>query len=97
MARNSIKNITRIVLGVALVLLIPLVAMQFSNAVNWGLADFVIIGGLLIGAGLIYELLARSIKNATHRTILCIVLIVMVLLIWAELAVGVFGTPFAGS
>lgn len=90
------KNFHRILLGTTALLLIPLVAMQFSEDVRWGLADFIIIGGLLIGAGLAYEAIA-SMVNSKYRTIAAIVVVLAVLLIWVELAVGIFGTPVAGS
>ena len=35
--------------GAAIILLLPLVAMQFSNEMNWGLGDFAIAGVLLFG------------------------------------------------
>jgi hypothetical protein len=95
--RSSTKNIVRLVLGVALLLLVPLVAMQFTDEVNWNLVDFATIGALLIGTGLVYELAARKLKSSTHRAVLAIVLVAAVLLVWAELSVGILGTPFAGS
>lgn len=90
------KNIMRIVIGTALVLLVPLVAMVFTDEVKWDLRDFVIIGTLLISAGLTFELVT-AIMNPKYRPVVAMVLIAAVLLIWAELAVGVFGSPFAGS
>src|SRR5688572_15513319 len=42
------KNIFLIVLATAFILLIPLIAMQFTDEVNWNLTDFVIIGALLL-------------------------------------------------
>lgn len=90
------NNIVRILLGTALILLVPLVAMQFSDEVNWDLADFVIIGTLLMSAGLTYELMKTRV-NAKYRSTLALGVITAVLLIWAELAVGIFGTPFSGS
>jgi hypothetical protein len=90
------KNIGRLLIGTAAILMIPLVAMQFSDEVNWGLMDFVIIGILLIGAGLVYELIAKKV-SAKHRLIVAAIVAVLVILIWAELAVGLFGSPFAGS
>lgn len=91
------KNISRIVLGTACILMIPLVAMQFSDEVQWNLSDFIIAGTLLLGSGLTYEFIASNIKNQNQRLALGIFFVAVVLLIWAELAVGVFGTPFAGS
>lgn len=84
-------------LATALILMVPLIAMQFTDEVNWGLFDFVIIGTLLLSTGLAYEVLARKMETAKHRAALAIILTATVLLIWAELAVGIFGTPFAGT
>ncbi|WP_205728694.1 MULTISPECIES: hypothetical protein [Flavobacterium] len=86
-----------IVLTVVFLLLIPLIAMQFTKEVNWNLADFVVAGVLLLGTGLICELVMRKVKNTNHRIILCAAILAALLLIWIELAVGLFGTPFAGS
>ncbi len=78
-------------------LLIPLVAMVFSDGADWSLSDF-ILAGLLIGTtGLGFELLARSSKNDRSKLIISIVLALIFVLVWAELAVGLFGTPFAGN
>jgi hypothetical protein len=90
------KNILRILIGTALILLLPLVAMQFSDEVNWKLSDFVIIGTLLIGSGLTFELVSSKV-GTKYRPVIAMIFIVAVLLIWAEMAVGIFGTPFAGS
>jgi len=84
------KNIVRIAVGAALVLLIPLVAMQFSEEVDWDLADFIIIGILLFGTGLAYELIASRLRNKNHRIVAGVVLLVLLLYVWAELAVGIF-------
>jgi len=90
------KNLPRILIGTALVLSVPLVAMQFSEEVNWDLADLVVIGTLLVGAGITFELVAARV-NAKYRPIVALVITAAVLLVWAELAVGIFGTPFSGS
>lgn len=91
------NNIFRIVLATALALLIPLVAMQFYDDVNWTPIDFAVAGALLLGTGLIYELAVKRVRNINYRVILSIGLAVAFLLIWVELAVGLFGTPFSGS
>ena len=84
-------------LTVAILLLIPLIAMQFTAEVNWTPFDFVVAGLLLIGAGLIFDLVIRKIKNIKSRIAISLVLLIALLLIWAELAVGIFGTPLSGS
>lgn len=82
---------------IAILLCIPLIAMQFTDEVNWGIFDFVIMGILLSGTGLIIEFVLRKSKNTRQRLLFCTIVFLFFLLIWAELAVGVFGTPFAGS
>jgi Kef-type K+ transport system membrane component KefB len=91
------KRLIGIVLTVVFLLFIPLIAMQFTNEVNWNQSDFVVAGVLLLGTGLICELVMRKVKKTNHRIILCAVILAALLLIWIELAVGLFGTPFAGS
>lgn len=86
------KRLIGIVLGVALLLLIPLVA-RFP----WTLGDFVVMGILLLGTGLMCELVIRTVKKLDYRIGIIAVILVALFLIWAELSVGIFGTPFAGS
>ncbi|MBC5772884.1 hypothetical protein H8S95_02325 [Pontibacter sp. KCTC 32443] len=91
------KRLTGILLTVVFILLIPLVAMQFTDEVDWKLFDFVIMGILLFGTGLTCEFVMRKVKSTESRVALIAVVLVVLFLIWAELAVGIFGTPFAGS
>jgi hypothetical protein len=91
------RSIVRIILLAVCVLLVPLVAMQFSDEVNWGLSDFIIAGVLLVGTGLVFEFVVRKITNPRRRLIFGIVLVFFFLLIWADLAVGIFGLPWSGS
>ena len=91
------KRLTGILLTATSILLLPLLAMQFTNEVKWSLADFVVAGALLFGTGLLCEFVLRKVKTTRHRILLCAVILVVLLLVWAELAVGLFGTPFAGS
>ena len=80
-----------------ILLLIPLIAMQFTDEVNWNFLDFVVAGFLFLGTGLACEFSLRKIKKPKHRVVACIVLFIILFLLWAELAVGIFGTPFSGS
>jgi bacteriorhodopsin len=91
------KRTTIIVLIVAFLLLIPLVAMQFTNEVKWTLFDFVVAGFLLLGTGLLFEFASRKVRNPTYRIAICLTILTTLVLIWLELAVGIFGTPFAGQ
>ncbi|WP_026904420.1 hypothetical protein [Pedobacter glucosidilyticus] len=87
-----------IILGVVgAILLIPFIAMQFTSEVDWSLFDFILMGVLLTGTGLLIDLAIRKIKTNPQRLIVLGVILLTFFLIWAELAVGIFGSPFAGS
>ena len=85
-----------IFLGIAtLILLIPLIAMQFTSQVNWELSDFIIASILLYGTAILINLIITTSKK--HKIILIVTILVLLLVIWMEMAVGLFGSPFAGS
>ena len=91
------KSLKIILAVVAIILLIPFIAMQFTDEVSWTVFDFLVMGILLLGTGLLIELVLRKMTNVKYRTFLLVAIILTFLLVWAELAVGIFGTPFAGS
>ncbi len=93
----KLKRIHVIFIAIGIILLIPIVAMQFTSEVNWSLFDFLVMGSLLLGTGLLCELILRKVKNANQRIIFCVVILILLFLLWAELAVGIFGSPIAGS
>ena len=80
-----------------LLLFIPLIGNLFSNKVNWSLFDFIVIGILLVFTGLSIHFILEKVRNKTLRIGPIIFVIIIFLMIWAELAIGVFGSPIAGS
>lgn len=82
---------------IGMILLIPFIAMQFTSEVRWALTDFVIAGIVLLGFGSMIEGIILKIQNRKYKTLLYIILIILFLLLWAELAVGIFNSPIAGS
>jgi hypothetical protein len=76
---------------VALILLIPLIAMQLSDEWNWGLFDFVFAGTLLFGAGLTYELVAKKGGTIAYRAACGVAIVTALLLVWVNAAVGIIG------
>lgn len=91
------QHIIRSLVAAELVLLVPLIASQFSDNWDWKLPDFIIIGMLLAGAGFAYELIINGVKGNFRQVVTGIILAAAMLLTWIELAVGLFGSPFAGS
>jgi hypothetical protein len=91
------KRLIIILLTASILLSIPFIAMQLTNEVDWKIFDFTVMGLLLLGTGLLCEFVMRKVKSIKHRIIICGTVLLMTFLVWAELAVGIFGTPFAGS
>ena len=75
----------------ALILLLPLLAMQVTDQVAWSLTDFVFAGALLVGAGLTYELAARKAGNIAYRAAIGVAGAAALLLVWLSLGVGIIG------
>lgn len=91
------KRLIIILTAMTILLLIPFIAMQYTEEVNWTVFDFLIAGTLLLGTGLMCEFVLRKASKTTYRIFICLAILLVFLLIWAELAVGIFGTPFGGS
>jgi len=91
------KRLIGILVAIGLLLLLPLIAMQFTAEVHWTAADFLVAGGLLLSTGLGCEWMLRKVKNRQHRLLILMGILAVFFLVWAELAVGIFGTPLAGS
>ncbi|MCE7031423.1 hypothetical protein LY625_02085 [Lysobacter sp. GX 14042] len=87
LVRNSV--FLWIALGTGLLLLSPLVAMQFTPEVVWTRSDFLVMGVLLFGIASLFVFLARKVQRR-HRLLVGLACAAVFLWIWAELAVGVF-------
>ncbi|MBS1793573.1 MAG: hypothetical protein JSS81_06955 [Acidobacteria bacterium] len=90
------KRLIGILLTVTILLCIPLIAMRFTGEVNWSPFDFLVAGVLLYGTGLLCEFVLRMIRKPAYRLALCAVILAGLFVVWAELAVGLIGTRFAG-
>ncbi|HBI34076.1 MAG TPA: hypothetical protein DEA43_02370 [Candidatus Moranbacteria bacterium] len=82
------KVLLWIAVGTGGLLLIPLVAMQFTDQVVWTLSDFVIAGFLLFSTGVILAWATR--KFPKHKIIVGALIVFAFIWLWAELAVGIF-------
>ncbi len=78
-------------------LCIPLLAMPFSGDVRWSVADFLLAGFLLFFSGLVLLFIQNKVSKRSWRIGLVLVVLFSLLLLWAELAVGLFDSPFAGN
>ena len=87
MTRNSV--FAWIAIATGLILLIPLIAMQFTNEVKWNTTDFAVMALMLFGTGSLCVLGSRKTPRK-RRLIIAIAITAVFLFIWAELAVGIF-------
>jgi len=74
----------------AALLALPAIAMQFTDGVNWQLGDFAVFGGMIaLVVGGIEALSVSKLKLRSKIIGVCAVL-ALFLLVWIELAVGIF-------
>jgi len=76
----------------ALLLLLPLVAMHFTQEVNWTAADFVFAGLLFGSVGLAFELIVRKSGGLAYRFGAAFAVLAAFLTIWVNGAVGMIGS-----
>jgi hypothetical protein len=72
-------------------LLVPLIAMRFTDEVVWTPFDFAFMGALLAGVLGAYELLATRTRNMAYRAGVGVGAAATFLLIWVNGAVGIIG------
>lgn len=71
-------------IATATILLVPLIGEW-----PWTLSDFIVMGALLFGSSSLFVLVARKVERR-HRLMVGGAILLGVLWLWAELAVGVF-------
>ena len=93
----NFKNKKVRVLYPLLLLVIPLIGMCITEEINWSPFDFIIMGVLILSVSIGINFTLSKTKNLKNRIIYIGILGLLFLLVWAELAVGIFGSPFAGN
>ena len=90
------KSVFKIAVLALSPMFIPLIAMLITDEVQWSVFDFLIMGGILISFALIGNYIYTTYKEQ-KRTWFLYVLALVFLLLWTELAVGIFNSPIAGN
>lgn len=75
----------------AVLLLLPLVAMQVNDEVNWTASDFIFAAVLFGSVGLAFELIVRKSGSLAYRLGAGLAVLTVFLTIWANAAVGMIG------
>jgi hypothetical protein len=89
--RRSRWRIAAWAIVVALILLIPLVAMQFSDEWDWDLFDFAFAATLLSGAAVTYEVIAKKEGTTAYRAAVGVAVATALVLVWINAAAGIIG------
>jgi hypothetical protein len=76
----------------ASLLALPLIAMQFTDEVDWNVGDFIVMGALFAAAGGAIELGVRISANLAWRAGFVVAVGTSFLLVWVNLAVGIIGS-----
>ncbi|MFC3160628.1 hypothetical protein SAMN05443633_10244 [Chryseobacterium arachidis] len=92
------KQKTTIIFAVPVLLMITaFFGNLFVEGWNWSPFDFIIAAVLLFGTAFFINLVIRSKKALLSKLMICFVVLLVLALVWIELAVGIFGSPLAGS
>ncbi len=83
--------------GAVVLLLVPMILMQFTDEVQWNATDFLVAGILLTALAIVIALIARKVKQQRARAVAILVAVILFLLVWMEMAVGLFGSPIGGN
>ena len=74
----------------------PLVGLIFFE-LDWSGFDFLIMASLILSLSVLINLIIFYLSSSRLKLLLVFIVAIIFLLIWAELAVGIFGTPLAGN
>lgn len=87
---SLIRQLSVVVAVTALLLSIPLVAMQFTREVDWTAGDFLVGALLLLSAGTAMVLGVRRVSSPRGKAVVIGCVLALLMLVWAHLAVGLF-------
>lgn len=89
-APSLTRPLAAVVLVTAVLLAVPLIAMQFTQEVAWSAGDFLAAATLLLSAGAAMVLGVRRAATVRGKAFIVTAVALLFLLVWAHLAVGLF-------
>lgn len=95
---SLVKPLALVAMGTLIILMIPLIAMQFTPEVDWNATDFIIMGALLFITGMSYVMVTRYMPGFVGRLAWAGLIGTTFLMIYVNAAVGLIGSgPHAGN
>lgn len=89
--RNSIESVVGPAICAFAIILIPLIAMQFSQEVNWDMFDFLIAWILIFGAGFTFQLISMKTEAISYKIATGLAVFASLAILWVNGAVGIIG------
>lgn len=89
---NVFKSLLNSLIVAISLLLIPFIAMQFTNEVEWSFSDFVMGGALIFATGMAYQFVRSKSEKLLYRIAFGITIFTSLLIVWSNLAVGIIGS-----
>src|SRR4051794_2358718 len=98
-SRSPTRSMIRVAIVTACILVVPLIANQFTDGEGWKAGDFLFAGVLLGGTGLLFELAVRRPRNVVARAVISAIGVAAIMLGEADDARGlvVFGCAFGAG
>lgn len=91
------NRLKALLIGSGGLLLVPFIASQFSDEVNWSGFDYLVMAILLGTTSVVLDFVLTKAKNKQSRWAWGIAVVLALVIVWVEIAVGVFGSPLAGN
>ena len=85
-----LKVLVKTILYFEALLLLPFIASFLTEEINWSLLDYIMMALLLAFFATAIVFITNKFENLLARKIAIIIIFLVFLLIWAELAVGIF-------
>lgn len=85
-----LKGVVKTILYFETLLLLPFIASFLTKEINWSLYDYIMMALLLAFFATAIVFIKNKFENLLVRKIAIIIIFLVFLLIWAELAVGIF-------
>lgn len=89
--------IPKLVVVVSLGLILVLAILQYYNLINWKTIDFVLLGIGLVGFSVGVHVFRSFKEHGQWSKFLVIAILLLILLIGVDLAVGIFNSPWSGN
>jgi len=77
--------------------IIIILSLPYIFKAPWTLSDYMVAAVLLFGTAYLIEYVTGKVKTSRKKLLAGLTVIILAVFLWVELAVGIIGSPLAGS